>query len=247
MLSVVIPSYNEMANLQKGILDKVQHYLEKKKLDYEVVIVDDGSDDGSLEFVEHFVEENDGFRLIKNKHLGKAGAVTTGVLQSLGDYILFTDMDQATPIEQLEKILPYFDKGYDIVIGSRNNTRKGAPLSRKFMSQGAIFLRSILVGLPNIKDTQCGFKCFSKKAAFDVFNEVKKIHRGFKSIHGSSVTAGFDIELLYLATLHGYKIREVPVDWLYVESRRVSPIKDSIDGVMDLLKIKLNILKGVYK
>src|SRR5687767_3068556 len=109
-LSVVIPSYNEMVNLQKGVLDKVDHYLDKKKMTYEVIVVDDGSDDGSREFVEEFIKDNLKFRLIKNPHTGKAGAVTAGILAAAGEIILFTDMDQATPIEELNKVLPYFDE-----------------------------------------------------------------------------------------------------------------------------------------
>ena len=108
-LSVVIPSYNERANLQKGVLDKVEHYLSGQKYSWEVIVVDDGSTDGSVEIVENFVEENSHFKLIKNNHTGKAGAVTKGVLSAEGEYILFTDMDQATPIEEIGKILPYFE------------------------------------------------------------------------------------------------------------------------------------------
>lgn len=245
-LSVVIPSYNEMANLQKGVLDKVQHYLEKNKFKYEVIIVDDGSDDGSLEFVERFVKENKKFQLIKNEHLGKAGSVTKGVLAGAGDYILFADMDQATPIEEFDKFIPYAFQDYDVVIGSRK-ARQGAPLSRRVMSKSAIILRSVIIGLKDIKDTQCGFKLFKKSVAKDIFSEIKRVHLGFKSIHGSSVTAGFDMEILYIATKRGYKIKEVPVNWLYVESRRVSPIRDSLEGVLDILKIKRNIIKRIYK
>jgi len=247
MLSVVIPSYNEMANLQKGTLEKVHSYLTRQKFSFELVVVDDGSDDGSRQFVKNFAKEHDHVRLIENNHSGKAGAVTTGVLAAKGYLVLFTDMDQATPIEELTKLLPYFEQGYDIVIGSRAGRRRGAPLSRRIMSKSAIFLRSLIVGLPLIRDTQCGFKLFTQKAAQDIFSQIKKIHKGFSTIKGSSVTAGFDVELLYLGVLHGYKIKEVPVEWLYVETRRVSPLKDSIDGVLDLLKIRLNIQKGVYK
>lgn len=244
-LSVVIPSYNEMGNLRKGILDKVEHYLGRQKYDYEVIVVDDGSTDGSREFVQEFVRGNKNFKLLENNHMGKAAAVTAGVLASKVDYVLFTDMDQATPIEEIEKLLP-FTKDYDIVIGSRSIHRKGSPLSRVVMSRGIIILRKLVVGLPNISDTQCGFKLFSKSAAREVFEKIKSIHQGFSSIKGSSVTAGFDIELLYIGTKMGYKIREVPVDWLYVETRRVSPIKDSIDGVLDLLRIRKNITHGIY-
>ncbi len=245
LLSVVIPSYNELANLQKGTLDKVEHYLERSGYDYEVLVVDDGSDDGSREFVEKFSRENKRFRLVENGHTGKAGAVTNGVLQASGDYILFTDMDQATPIEEVEKLLSFKDE-FDIVIGSRNNTRRGAPFSRKVMAKGMMVLRSILVGIPEIKDTQCGFKLFSKKAGHDVFSKFKTVHGNFKKIRNSSVTAGFDIELLYIAKKMEYKIKEIPVEWLYVETRRVNPIRDSVDGLFDLLRIRKKILKGAY-
>lgn len=246
LLSVVIPSYNEIGNLRKGTLDKVEHYLERKKYNYEVIVVDDGSDDGSLEFVREFVKDNPKFRIVENSHTGKAGAVTAGVLVARGDYILFTDMDQATPIEEVEKVMGTAEDGFDIVIGSRSSTRRGAPFSRQLMAKGMILLRSFLVGFPEIQDTQCGFKLFNKKAARKIFEKVRRVHHGFKSIHGSSVTAGFDIELLYIGKSLGYRIKEVPVDWLYVETRRVSPLKDSIEGLLDLIQIKKNIIKGVY-
>jgi dolichyl-phosphate beta-glucosyltransferase len=246
-LSVVIPCYNEMANLQKGVLDKIENFLDKEKISYEVIIVDDGSSDDSIDFIEGFVKTHKNFKLIKNSHMGKAGAVTTGILSGKGQYRLFTDMDQATPIEELDKLLPFTKNGYDIIIGSRSSTRKGAPWTRAIMAKGMIILRTVIVGIHGIQDTQCGFKLFTKKAAEDLFEQIKEIHNGFKKISGSSVTAGFDIELLYLAQKKSYKIKEVPVKWLYVETRRVNPISDSIRGFVDLLKIKSNDLKGRYK
>jgi dolichyl-phosphate beta-glucosyltransferase len=246
-LSVIIPSYDEMANLQKGVLDKVEHFLDKKQLPCEVIIVDDGSTDGSADFVKKFSSGNSHFRLIENSHLGKAGAVTAGVLNSKGDYVLFTDMDQATPIEEIDKLLPYFDKGYDIVIGSRKDQRKGSPWTRKLMAKGMVILRTLLVGLRGISDTQCGFKMFKREAAEKLFSKINKLHNNFKKVSGSSVSAGFDVELLYIAKNLGYKIKEVPVDWLYVETRRVNPIKDSIAGVMDLIRIKIKDFRGEYK
>ncbi|MDP3988158.1 MAG: glycosyltransferase [Candidatus Levybacteria bacterium] len=249
-LSIVIPCYDEMANLQKGVLDKVEYFLNKKKFAYEIIVVDDGSKDGSVEFIKKFAKNNSKFRLIENSHLGKAGAVTTGVLEAKGDYILFTDMDQATPIEEMEKILPYFEEkngAFDVVIGSRNTRRKGSPFYRLIISRSAIILRKIIVGVNDLSDTQCGFKAFKRNAAQKLFTRVKDIHSGFKEISGSAVTAGFDIELLYLASKMGYKIKEVPVEWLYVETRRVSPVKDSVDGLRDLLIIKMNDFKGKYR
>src|SRR3989344_2217683 len=141
-LSVVIPSFDEMANLQKGVLDKVEHFLSRKKYPYEVIVVDDGSTDGSAEFVKKFSSNNPNFKLIENPHLCKAGAVTTGVLNSKGDYVLFSDMDQATPIEEIDRMMPFFDEGYDIVIGSRESQRRGAPWSRILMAKGMILLRT---------------------------------------------------------------------------------------------------------
>lgn len=246
-LSVVIPCYDEMANLQKGVLQKVKAFLDNQKYQYEVIIVDDGSRDGSVEYIEDFLKKHDKFSLIKNPHMGKAGAVTTGVLAAHGENVLFTDMDQATPIEEIDNLLPYFSEDYDIVIGSRAGRRKGSPLIRLFISKANIFLRRLLVGLPGISDTQCGFKIFKKEPAKKLFTKVNEIHKGFKAIHSSNVSSGFDVELLYIAEMMGYRVREVPVKWLYVETRRVSPIKDSIDGVRDLLSIRKNIIRGIYK
>ena len=246
-LSVVIPSYDEMANLQKGVLDKVNHFLSEKQFHFEVIVVDDGSTDGSAQFVKKFCENNSNFRLINNPHLGKAGAVTTGVFNSKGEYVLFTDMDQATPIGEINNLLPYFDKGYDVVIGSRKDQRKGSPWTRKIMAKGMMLLRTILVGIHGISDTQCGFKMFKNSVAQVLFKKLNKIHNNFQKVKGSSVSAGFDVEILYIAQKLGYKIKEVPVDWLYVETRRVNPIKDSIAGIIDLLRIKSKDLRGEYK
>jgi glycosyltransferase involved in cell wall biosynthesis len=245
-LSVVIPSYNEMTNLQKGVLDKVEHFLERQKFEYETIIVDDDSTDGSVEFVEKFVKENPKFKLLKNPHTGKAGAVSAGMLKAEGEYILFTDMDQATPIEEVNKLLPFISQS-DIVIGSRGSKRKGDPWTRLLMARGMMVLRTILVGLGGIEDTQCGFKLFKNGVSKKLFSRLNDLHSGYKTISGSSVKAGFDVELLLLAQKMGYKIKEVPVEWLYVETRRVSPVKDSIEAVEDLVRIKLNDLLGKYK
>ena len=245
-LSVIIPCYDEMGNLQKGVLDKVAHFLNKKKFSYEVIIVDDGSKDGSKQFIKNFVKEYPGFSLVDGNHYGKAGAVTKGVLRAKGEYVLFTDMDQATPIEEIDKLLPFFDQGYDVVIGSRGSIREGAPWTRAIMGTGMIFLRSAIVGLHGIKDTQCGFKMFRNEAAGKIFRAVDKLHGGFHEVGRSSVSAGFDVELLYLASQMGYTIKEVPVKWLYVETRRVNPINDSIQGLLELFKIRKNTLSGKY-
>ena len=235
-----------MANLRKGVLDKLEHFLRKQKYTWEVIIVDDGSKDGSIEFTEKFIKDNSSFKLIKNSHLGKAGAVTTGILSTKGEYALFMDMDQATPIEEIYKLLPFVND-YDIIIGSRGSKRQGDPWTRLLMARGMIVLRSLIVGIRGISDTQCGFKLFKKDVSDDLFLKLKNFHNGYKAISGSSVKAGFDVELLFLAQKLGYKIKEVSVEWLYVESRRVNPLRDSVEAMGDLLTIKLNDLAGKYK
>jgi glycosyltransferase involved in cell wall biosynthesis len=247
-LSVIIPCYDEMANLQKGVLDKVQHFLDRKKFAYEVIIADDGSKDGSVEFIQKFIKENPHFILIKNPHYGKAGAVTTGMLKAKGKYRLFTDMDQATPIEEIDKLLPFLESGkFDVAIGSRSKKRKGAPAIRLFISQSSMVLRSALVGLQDITDTQCGFKMFTKDSAEIIFSKLMKLKNGFEQVKGTAITFGSDIEILYLARNNAYKIKEVPVNWLHVETRRVNPMRDAIQGVKDLIKIKSNVIAGKYK
>lgn len=246
-LSVVIPAYNEETNIRLGALDKVARYLEHKKYKWEVIVVDDGSTDMTKRLLADFSAQNTGFTIIYNSHQGKAGTVITGMLAAQGHYVLFTDLDQATPMTELEKLLPWFEKGYNVVIGSRSGERKGAPIFRKFMARGFMIVRSLILGLHGIADTQCGFKAFENSVAKVIF---KKLHRYAHDHHvtkGANVTAGFDIEVLFLAKRLGYKLKEVPVDWHYVETRRVNPIRDSIQGLLDIIAIRFNATRGIYE
>lgn len=238
-LSVVIPAYNEETNIRLGAIDKVARYLEHKSYLWEVILVDDGSFDNTGKLIDDYVKANHGFRVIRNPHQGKAATVISGVLAANGSIILFTDLDQATPIGEVEKLLPWFEKGFDVVIGSRNTKREGAPLLRLIMARGFMFLRSTILGLRGIVDTQCGFKAFKKNVAFDIFRKLK-LYGTRQTVSGSMVTAGFDIETLFLARKLGYAIKEIPVDWHYIETRRVNPLKDSWEGLMDIIKIRLN-------
>lgn len=245
-LSVVIPCYNEEKNLRRGALEKVENYLRSQKYPWEVIVVDDGSTDESISLIQKFIADNPGFSLIKNPHQGKAATVITGILAASGKYVLFSDLDQATPISEIDKFLPWFEKGFDVIIGSRNTTRQGAPFSRILMARGFMILRSLILGLGDITDTQCGFKAFKNEVAKKLFSRLKLYGQG-KIVSGSMVSAGFDIETLFLAKKAGYKIKEVPVEWHYVETRRVNPIKDSWYGFLDLIKIRLNSLRGLYE
>lgn len=243
-LSIIIPAYNEKDNLKAGVLELLEKYLSGQKYSYEVVIVDDGSTDGSSEMIEKFISKKPKYKLIKNKHTGKAIAVMTGLLESEGDIGLFTDMDQATPISEVEKLLPLFDQDFDIVIGSRKG-RKGAPLIRKMMAFGFSIIRSVILGLP-FRDTQCGFKAFNRKSIETIFPILKDRWRKHLLEKKAAVNAGFDVETLFLAKKMGFKIKEVTVDWHHVGTERVQVVKDSIDAVVDILKIRLNDLLNRY-
>lgn len=244
-LSVIIPAYNEETNIRLGILEKVSRYLEKQTFSWEVIIVDDGSTDATGKLLGDFVKENLGFSVIHNPHQGKAATVISGMMAAEGRIVLFTDLDQATPITQLSKILPWFEKGYDVVIGSRNGQRQGAPFTRRVMARGFMMLREMTLGLRGIVDTQCGFKAFRAPVAHSIFQRLK-LYGDRHVVSGSMVTAGFDIEVLFLARKLGYKIKEVPVEWHYVETRRVNPLIDSIQGLTDILKIRMNAWRGLY-
>ena len=130
-LSVIIPCYNEERNIRLGALENVAHFLNKKIFPWEVLIVDDGSQDESPDLIKKFINEHSNFKLYTIKHQGKASAVVAGVENVSGEYILFTDLDQATPLNQIDVLLPWFNKGYDLIIGSRNNKRRGAPFLRR--------------------------------------------------------------------------------------------------------------------
>lgn len=245
-LSVVIPAYNEETNIRLGSLDKVLRYLEHQDYAWEVIVVNDGSTDATKRLLEDFAKGNKNVRIINNPHQGKASTVVTGIRATYGEISLFTDLDQATPINQTEKLIPWISKGYEVVIGSRSGRREGAPLFRLVMARGFMFLRSLILGLHGIIDTQCGFKMFRTSSARDIFSHLS-LYSGGEHASGSMVTAGFDIEVLYIAKRLGYKIKEVPVEWHYVETRRVNPLKDSWQGFMDIVKIRANALAGKYK
>lgn len=244
-LSVVVPAYNEELNIKKGAADRVYDYLKLQEYDWELIFVDDGSGDQTAALLDRLGKKDRRIRLIKNPHQGKAATVSTGVVSSEGEIVLFSDMDQATPIDQIEKLLPFFNEGYDVVIGSRSGRRRGAPMTRKIMALGFIVLRSLILRLP-FRDTQTGFKAFSRRAADDIFGSLR-IFGKQGVIRGAAVKAGFDLEVLYVARKKGYKIKEVPVEWNYKGTGRVHPIRDSIDGLKDMLRIRWYALKGAYK
>lgn len=245
-ISLIIPCYNEEVNLQKGVLDKIGNFTNNDDRFLEVVIVDDGSVDKSKKIIkEKYLSQFPKFNLIENQHQGKAFAIITGIKNAKGNYVVFSDMDLATPIEEVEKLINEVKKKYSFIIGSRNTHREGAPLLRKLMAVGFILVRDIIIGLKGIKDTQCGFKMFEKKAALNIISKLQVFHKKRKT-EGSSVSAGFDLEFLFLSQKLGYKIKETPVSWRHVETKNVNFLKDSIETIFDVVRIKYNDLTGKY-
>lgn len=244
-ITLIVPCYNEVANLQKGVLDCIGNYVEDDDRFIEVIVVDDGSTDDSREIIEtKYLPRFKKFRLLKNNHQGKAFAIISGIRESRGKQTMFSDIDLATPIDETDKLIEPYLAGNDIVIGSRT-AREGAPLKRKIMAYGLIMLRDFFLGLGHLKDTQCGFKLFDTAAAKHTVDTMEVFKNGV-TINGSSVSAGFDLEFLFVAKKLGYNIAEVPVIWRHVETKNVNFIKDSVETLKDLVKIRYYHMSGRY-
>ena len=245
-LSVIIPAYNEEPNFKKGTIDEVPIYLEKQDYSYEILIVDDGSEDNTALLADEFAKKHKNVKVLKNPHEGKAETVKKGVEEAKGELILFTDFDQATPLSEVGKLLPYYPE-FDIIIGSRQlpgAKREKEPFHRHLM--GLVFNIIVqIIAVRGIWDTQAGFKCFKGDVAKNLFTKLRVYGRG-KKVQGALVTA-FDVELLFIAKKYGFKIKEVPIIWHHVATSRVNPIKDSLRMFRDVVKIRLNDFRGVYK
>ncbi len=250
-LSVVIPSYNEAQNIQRGVLDQVVDHLKKQNYQWEVIFSDDGSLDGTIDQIENFIERQqkkvDGeLRLLKNIHAGKGPTVRSGMLAAVGQWRLFTDFDQSTPLSEVDKLLHFAEQGFQVVIGSREihgAQRKKEPFHRHLMGRGFNFLVRALA-IPGIHDTQCGFKLFSAEVTQKLFPMMDVY--GKQEERSDAFTGAFDVELLYLANKFKYQIKEVPIVWHHNRTDRVSPFKDSLRMLRDILKVRIADLVGVY-
>lgn len=252
LLSVVIPCYNEEKNLQRGVLEEVAAYLAGRAYAWEVLIVNDESTDRSRELIDAFIAGKPGFSLHDIPHGGKPAAVWAGIQAARGSIVLFTDMDQSTPITAFEGLLPGYDAGYDVVIGSRGIAREGNSLLRKFGSAVFLNVRRLLL-LRNIRDTQCGFKSMRREAALAVFPRLQ-FFKTQERPKGWKVSA-YDVELLFLCGQAGYRIQEVTVPW---RNRDVSDtkgqsgelsryVRESFEMLREVLRVKLNHLRGLYR
>ena len=250
-VSVVIPCYNEEGNLKRGVLDEVRQYLAEQDYPWEVIVVNDESTDNSRALIEDFVERAAGFSLLDIPHGGKPAAVWAGIQKARGTVVLFADMDQSTPIQELGKLLPWYEKGFDVVIGSRGTTREGFSIVRRI---GSVVFRTFrrLFLLREISDTQCGFKSCRREAAQSVFPRLQFFKQDDRP-SGWKVSA-YDVELLYLFERAGYSMKEVPVVWQNRDQSDTKGqsgelaryFKESIEMVKEIIRVKLNQLRGLY-
>jgi len=228
-ISIVIPAYNEEKRIEKT-LKKIYEYFKEKGVEFEIIIVDDGSKDKTVEIVERFSLDKKEIRILKHeKNMGKGAAVKTGILNAKGELILFTDADLSTPIEEFEKLKNEIENGYDIAIGSRALKDSKIIIPQPFYRRiiGRIFpLLVRLIVIKDFKDTQCGFKLFKNEAAKKIFSRLK--------INGFA----FDVEVLARGKKEGFKIAEIGVVWYNSPESKVSVLKAPIKMFLELNKIK---------
>ncbi|MCC6175011.1 MAG: glycosyltransferase family 2 protein [Chloroflexi bacterium] len=234
-LSLVIPAYNEEARLP-ATLEATSDYLHRRGEPYEILVVVNGSTDGTAAVAKCFAERDPSVRLIVTSLRGKGLAVKIGVSEARGERVVFCDADLSTPIDEVVGLADRLNERDQMVIATREGhgaRRIGEPYSRHIM--GRVFNSLVQVlAVRGIHDTQCGFKAFTRRCAQAVFSRQRLA--GF----------GFDVELLYIARKHGFHIREVPVTWVYRPSSRVDPVRDTIRMFLDVVRVRLNDLRGRY-
>ena len=237
-LSIIIPAYNEEQRLG-ATLRTILTYLARQPYPTEIIVVDDGSQDGTLRVAARFCGGNPPVRVLQNgRNRGKGFSVRQGFLHARGAYLLFSDADLSTPIEEVEKLLAALHTPYDIAIGSRalpeSCIEVHQPWYRENMGRFFNVLVRALV-MPGIRDTQCGFKCFTQEAGLEIARRMTRER------------FSFDVEMLYLAGLLGYRVCEVPVVWRNSPQTRVHAVRDSASMFADLVAIRWNQLRGRYR
>jgi len=236
LLSIVIPAYNEEHRLP-NTLDQVFSFLSKQSYTAEVIVVENGSRDRTLEIARSYAQRFSQLRVLQLADRGKGRAVQHGMLQASGEFCFMCDADLSMPVEDINRFIPPALTDFDIAIASREAhgaVRYNEPAFRHLV--GRIFNSMIRVlALPQLNDTQCGFKCFRSSVVQDLFNQ--------QTLPGWS----FDVEVLFIARLRGYRIEEVPIRWYFNPDSKIRVLKDSLRMAIDLLTIRMNALRGVYQ
>ncbi|MEJ2550080.1 MAG: glycosyltransferase family 2 protein [Anaerolineales bacterium] len=234
-LSIIIPAYNEERRIS-STLETVLSFLEKQEYDSEIIVVENGSQDRTAEIVREYQREHPCLHLLHETRAGKGLAVRRGMLEAKGSYRFICDADLSMPIEEVRHFIPPQLETFDIAIASREApgaVRYDEPVYRHFVGRGFNLLVRLFTGL-NLQDTQCGFKCFRAEVVDELFHQ--------QVIDGWT----FDVEVLFLAQRRGYTIVEVPVPWYFHPGSRVRIVQDTFTMFCDLIRIRLNAIRGVY-
>jgi len=238
-LTIVIPAFNESLRISP-YLTRIASYLDRRGRSHEIIVVDDGSQDGTSAVVHALTTTNPRIRLLRlEQNRGKGCAVRTGMLQARGNLVLFADADGATAIQELERLEAALAAGADLAIGSRTLATglKGYTVVARWHRTvlGNTFNRIVRqLGVQGFRDTQCGFKLFRREMAQDLFSVA------------CVDSYGFDLEILYIAARRGYRITEVPVNWSDQAGSKVSVLRDGLRMLHDLLAVRRRYAAGRY-
>jgi dolichyl-phosphate beta-glucosyltransferase len=233
-ISIVIPVYNEQHRIHSFLKSAID-YLGKKDFSYEIVVVDDGSRDETVPIVNAVLNEKlpGIYKIIKlSVNAGKGAAVRKGMLAAEGEYVFFLDADGSTAIEEIDRFIPHFTSGVAIYT-ARRTLKQEAPFKRKFFGYGYILLANFLLKL-NVSDITCGFKCYTKGCIHTIFSRQRLNNWSF------------DAENIFTARKHDYQIKEIRVTWMHTPGSKVKVFKNVVVCGLDLLKIRLNDLRGLY-
>jgi len=235
--SIVIPAYNESRRIGES-LEKILAFIAREHWTAEIVVVDDGSRDDTADIVRRYAQSNSAVRLLENPgNRGKGYSVRHGMSEAQGDVVMFTDADLSSPITETRKLLQAIQSGADVAIGSRwlrsELQTQRQPFYRQFLGRVFNLLLRIFLGL-DYKDTQCGFKAFTRRAALSIFPR-QRIERW-----------GFDPEILFLANKAGFVTREVPVEWRHDDRSKINPVTDGAKMFLEILRIRWYDLSGKY-
>jgi glycosyltransferase involved in cell wall biosynthesis len=248
-LSVVIPCYNEEENIKRGVLEEIFDFLKTQEFSWEVLVSDDGSTDNSCNLVKERISKFKNFFLVENPHGGKPSALLGGIKKARGEYILFSDMDQSTPISEIKKFLSYTKEKAEAIIGSRGVVRKDFPIYRKVGAFVFMSFRRALI-LSEIVDTQCGFKLFRADILKKIFPKLEFFKE--KKDRSGWVVTSYDVELLHLIKKSGGRIVEIPVLWKDRDKSKTKGssfskyFKESKEMLLQILRVKFNDLRGFY-
>src|SRR5688572_11536128 len=234
-LSIIIPAYNEENRLPRT-LEQIFLFLNKQDFSFEVLVVENGSSDRTFEVAKEYQQTHPSLIILQEEKRGKGNAVKRGMLEAQGEYRFICDADLSMPIEELSKFLPPQLTDFDIAIGSREAEgaiRFNEPSYRHLGGRAINFLIQLLI-LPNLNDTQCGFKCFRAETTESLFRQ--------QTLPGWS----FDFEILYLARRKKLRIKEIPIHWYFDENSKVNAVKDALTMISDIFRIHLNTLRGKY-